>query len=71
MENQLRVGYARIDISPVESVPLEGYGNTHLRMSQGILDPIMGTCIAFTDDKDNTLVLYTVDHCLMSGLVWP
>lgn len=71
MEKKLQVGYARIDISPVESVPLEGYGNTHLRMSQGILDPIMGTCIAFTDDKDNTLVLMTIDHCVTSGLMWP
>ena len=43
MANTFSVGFARVDISPVESVPLEGYGNVHLRMSQGILDPIMGT----------------------------
>ena len=71
MEHTLKVGYARIDISPVESVPLEGYGNTHTRMSQGILDPIMGTCIAFSDAGDNTLVLITIDHCVCSSLMWP
>lgn len=71
MSAKLSVGFARVDISPVESVPLEGYGNTHLRMSQGILDPIMGTCIAFTDDQDSTLILITIDHCVCSGLMWP
>ena len=56
MNTNLRVGFARVDVSPLESVPLEGYGNTHTRMSQGILDPIMGTCIVFTDDKDSVLL---------------
>ena len=71
MSKTLQVGFARVDISPVESVPLEGYGNVHTRMSQGILDPIMGTCLAFSDDQGETLVLYTIDHCVCSGLMWP
>ena len=71
MHNVLRVGFGRTDVSPLESVPMEGYGNTDTRMSQGILDPILGTCIAFTDAEDNTMILYTVDHCLINGLIQP
>ena len=71
MNTNLRVGFARVDVSPLESVPLEGYGNVHTRMSQGILDPIMATCIAFTDGNDNTLLLFTIDHCVISGYIWP
>ena len=71
MSRKLCVGFSRVDISPLESVPLEGYGNTHTRMSQGILDPIMATCLAFTDEAGNTMLLMTVDHCVISGVVWP
>ena len=55
------VGYARVDITPTESLPLAGYGNTLQRMSQGILDPLFATCIAITDGSGNTLLLCTVD----------
>jgi len=60
-KEQLSVGYARIDITPEESVPLAGYGNNMTRLSQGVLDPICATCIAFTDSCGNSLLLYTVD----------
>ena len=57
----LLVGFSRIDITPDDSVPLAGYGNTSFRMSQNILDPITFTAIALTDKNDNTVLLCTVD----------
>lgn len=60
-DNQLfTVGYARTDITPEESVPLAGYGNTMQRLSQGVLDPLYATCIAITNHS-STLLLCTVD----------
>ncbi len=61
MEHIFCAGYARTDITPKESVPLAGYGNTLSRMSQGALEPLMATCIAITDEKDNTMLLFTLD----------
>jgi len=62
MENQkLRVGFGREDITPDFSVPLAGYGNTLLRMSRGWLTRLYSTCIAVTDDKDNTVLFFTID----------
>ena len=55
------VGYARIDITPEESLPLAGYGNNMKRLSQGVLDPLYATCIAVTDDSGNSVLLCTID----------
>ena len=55
------VGYARIDITPEESLPLAGYGNNMQRLSQGVLDPLYATCIAITDGEGNSVLLCTVD----------
>lgn len=60
MDNQLLVGFARVDITPNESVPMAGYGNTSARFSQVILDHITATCIAFTQGED-TILLFTQD----------
>lgn len=61
----IRVGYARTDISPTESVPLAGYGNTSNRMSQSVKDPIYATCLAISDGNQ-TALLYTVDLISLS-----
>lgn len=63
IEHALKVGYARVDISPTASVPLTGYGDTDSRFSKFILDPIYATCIAFTDESDNTVLLFHMDLC--------
>jgi len=60
-EHSFSVGYARVDITPTESVPLAGYGNTLQRLSQGVLDPLYATCIAITDNSGSTVLLCTVD----------
>lgn len=55
------VGFGRADITPEDSVPLAGYGNTMERMSQGAWDYIYTTCIAITDETGNTVLLYHND----------
>ena len=61
MEEKLLVGYARVDITPEETVPLAGYGNTSRRLSQNVRDPLYATCLAFTDSQGETALLYTTD----------
>lgn len=58
----LHVGYGRMDITPYNfSMPMNGYGNNNERLSTGVDDPIYATCIAFTDEKNNTILLYQMD----------
>ena len=66
----LLAGWGRVDVTPTESVPLHGYGNTERRMSQGNLDNLYVTCIAFTDEQENTVLLYTMDQLLTPRPVW-
>ena len=61
MNSEFCAGYARTDITPQESVPLAGYGNTLTRMSQGALESLMATCLAVTDEKENTILLFSLD----------
>ena len=56
-----RVGYARVDITPDQPVPLSGYGNNDKRVSQTILDQLYVTCVAVTDEMDNTLLFFGLD----------
>ena len=57
----MKVGYARTDITPQEAVPLAGYGNTSDRLSEVILDPLYATCIAFENEAGEKALVYTVD----------
>ena len=61
MEKALKIGYGRVDITPEEHVHLTGYGNDAIRLSEEIRDKIYGTCLAFTDGQDNTVLLFTTD----------
>ena len=56
-----RVGYARSCITPTEPVPLGGYGNVLTRYCDSVLIDIYTTCIAFTDEQDNTVLLFHND----------
>ena len=62
----LSVGYGRVCITPEESVPLAGYGNTSKRMSTNVLDDIYATAIAFSDDNDS-VILITLDMLHAKG----
>ena len=58
---ELKVGYGRVDITPDRSVPLAGLGNTLKRMSETVLDRLLCTCLAFTDEEGSTALLFTSD----------
>ena len=65
MKHSLSVGFARVDISPEESVPLAGYGNTSRRMSKVVMDPLYANGLAFTDEAGNTMLVIVMDQCNM------
>lgn len=56
----LQVGFGREDITPAGSVVLAGGGNDD-RVSKNIMDFLYVTCVAITDEKDNTVLLITQD----------
>ncbi len=55
------VGYAKVDISPKESVPLRGYGDAMERFSTGYSEPLYATCVAFADTEGQIVVLIAHD----------
>ena len=59
-ETELKVGFARVDISPKEPMPLFGYGNNDKRLHETVLDGIQTTCVAFRD-AETTVLLFTTD----------
>lgn len=61
------VGFARVDITPTESVPLAGYGNTSQRMSDSVRDPLYSSCTALTDENGATVLLFHNDLCTSSA----
>ena len=60
MSVQLKAGYGKVSITPDFPVPLGGFGNTHLRIHERVLDPIYAVCVAISDGE-NTLLLYHLD----------
>ena len=54
-------GFARADITPTTPVPLAGYGNNALRVSQNVLDPLYCTCLALRDEAGETILIYQMD----------
>lgn len=66
-KSAFRVGFGRANITPKDSVPLAGYGNTSQRMSQGFLSYLFATCIAVTDENDSTALLITTDVIAVSN----
>jgi len=56
-----RIGYGRVDVTPLENVPQAGFGNTDRHISTEVHDPIMASCFAITDQADTTVLLICVD----------
>lgn len=56
---QLRVGFGRVDITPEGPVPLAG--RLSIDYSTSVTDPLYATCIAFTDETDNTVLMFELD----------
>ena len=63
----VKLGYARVDITPTEPVPLEGYGNNSGRMHANVLDPLYATCLAFEDGQGNRALICTLDMCILGA----
>jgi len=59
----LKVGYGRADITPAESVPMRGLGTSSERKSEEVKDRLYASCVAFSDETDNTILLYHMDLC--------
>ena len=55
------VGYAKADITPTDSVPLRGYGDAMERFSEGYLEPMYATCVAFADADGAKVLLISTD----------
>lgn len=55
-----QVGFGRVNItpSPTTGVLLDGYDD---RWSVGVLNHVYATCVAMTDENENTILLYTLD----------
>ena len=60
-QHTLSVGFGRVDITPQESIPLHGLGDVLNRMSEEVKDPLYSTCIAFTDETGNTILMFHQD----------
>ena len=67
VEGQLNIGYCMVDITPNESVPLQGYGSTLHRFSNSVEYPLKGTVMAITGANGETVILIETDMCTDSG----
>ena len=68
--SELKVGYARKCITPKESVPLYGYGNSLARMSQSVVNELYATACAFSDGVNMPVVLFSADILLTQARVF-
>ena len=60
MANNLKIGYARVNITPPMGVNIAGYFVE--RIADGVLDELEACAVAVGDGK-NTVIIMTVDHC--------
>ena len=59
--SKLLAGFARTDISPLESVPLAGYGRSSNRMSNNVSEPLYANALALTDESGSTAIVIGLD----------
>lgn len=62
-----RAGYASVDITPTQPVPLSGYGNSLTRVSEGVFAPLYASCVALADEAGSMVLLISVDVASSSG----
>ena len=58
--NNLKVGYARVNIAPPMGIEIDGYFIE--RIADGVLDELEACAVAVSDGK-NTAILISLDHC--------
>lgn len=61
MDNGFLVGFGYGDITPTESVPLQGYGNHASRMSTDALSKLYALSVVVCDGDGNTAVVISAD----------
>ena len=62
--DKLSIGYAKVDVTPTESLPLGGYqgaSSSEFRWSTAVEWPFNATCIAITDGNGVSVLLITLD----------
>lgn len=52
----IEIGFGRADITPAESIPLNGYGTSTDRMSTEVMDNLSVSCIAFKSETQTALL---------------
>jgi len=57
----IQVGFGRADFTPTESLPIGSSYYGEPKMSTGVINPLMATCVAFTDETGNTVLLFHMD----------
>ena len=70
VHNTTRVGFGRQEIMPDEVIPLGGNG-LYGREYTGVHDTLYITCIAITDEKEQTVLLYTMDTLKSESFIHP
>ena len=60
MANNLKVGYARLNVTPPMGVNISGYYK--VRIADGVLDDLE-VCAVAVNSSENTVILITIDHC--------
>ena len=55
----LKVGYGRVNITPKDPVPLAGL--FEVRVFEDVRDPLYATCLAYTDETENTVLVFHLD----------
>ena len=60
MANNIKVGYARVNITPPMGVNVAGYFK--VRIADGVLDELEACAVA-VGSGDTTAILITIDHC--------
>lgn len=68
--SKLKVGYSRKCITPKESVPLAGYGNSAARMSQSVVNDLFITGCAFSDGEHPAILLFSIDHLMIKSKIF-
>ena len=58
---QFQAGFGMADITPLESVPLDSYGDSSQRMSDGIMDYLQARALAVTDEQGQSMIFIVGD----------
>lgn len=64
-----KAGYGKVDITPQESVPMNGYASSSERMSTGILSYIYAISVAVQDEDGNIAVVCAVDNAATGAAI--